>query len=267
MYACHTPHMERTLTICLTQLGCGQKHIKFYLAVFELGTASLIEIAKKARLQRSTAYIIAAELIEMGLVGEDHKTHKKHFVATEPDLLLQKLEAKHRKIGRNTIALREALPELRAAHQSTLVRPRVRTFNGRAGLLPVWKDILSTNGEILLWTNQEVERQFFGQDMHDSFIKERVRKGIPARLLAVDSAKARKLQAEDSQNLRETRILPAGATFTSETYIYGNKVAVIDIGNDIFAVITESEQITASHKNIFELVWRETRAQKESNSK
>lgn len=252
--------MDKTLISSLLQLGCSQKHIKFYQAAFILGPATLLEVAKKARLQRSTAYLIASELTEMGLISEDHQAYKKRFIAAEPDYILQKLEARHRQLGRNNIALKKKLPELRAAHQSTLIRPRVRTFNGKAGLVSVWKDILGEQQEVLLWTNQDIERQFFGEDIHDLFIKERVDKKIPTRVLATDTQRAKDLQLTDQQNLRQTKILPPEAIFTSETYIYGNKVAILDIGKDIFGVITENKQIADSHRNMFELTWQNTPA-------
>jgi len=247
--------MDRTLTNSLLQLGCNEKHVRFYQANLELGIATLLEIAKKAHLQRSTAYLIASELATMGLVSEDHKTYKKLFTAAEPDRILQKLEAKYRQIGRNNIALKEALPELRAAHQTTTIRPRVRTFEGKAGLLAVWKDILSEQQEILLWTNQETERYVFGENTHDLFIKERLTKEIPTRVLAVNNAKGIALQAIDGQNIRQTKILPDDTSFTSETYIYGNKIAILDMNKDIFGIITESEQIATSQRAIFEHVW------------
>lgn len=259
--------MDRILTNSLLQLGCTPKHIKFYRAALDLGAAPLMEIAKKARLQRSTAYLLASELKDMGLINEDHKTYKKQFIAAEPDYVLQRLEAKYRQLGRNNMAFKEVLPELRAVHQATLVRPRVRTFSGKAGLMLVWKDILSEQQEILLWTNQEVERQFFGQDTHVVFIAERVKKGIPTRVLAVDSSKARELLFTDMQNLRETRLLQGNAAFTSETYIYGNKVAILDIGSGIFGVITENKQIADSHRNIFEFTWKNLTPYGESNPK
>lgn len=248
--------MDKILINSLLRLGCNQKHIKFYQAVFILGPATLLEVAKKARLQRSTAYLIASELMEMGLIAEDHQAYKKRFIAAEPDYILQKLEARHRQLGRNNITLKEKLPELRATHQSTLIRPRVRTFSGKAGLVSVWKDIISEQQEILLWTNQDIERQFFGEDIHDLFIKERVEKRIPTRVLATNSQRAKDLQLTDGQNLRQTKILPPQATFTSETYIYGNKVAILDIGKDIFGVITENKQIADSNRNMFEFTWQ-----------
>lgn len=250
--------MDRTLANSLLQLGCNEKHVKFYRANLTLGAATLLEVAKKARLQRSTAYLIARELATMGLINEDHKTYRKLFTAVEPDRILQKLEAKHRQLGRSTIALKEALPELRAAHQATAIRPRVRTFEGKAGLVAVWKDILAERQEILLWTNQKTERFVFGEDTHDLFIRERLVKQIPTRVLAVNNPEAVALQSIDGQNMRQTKLLPDDTLFTSETYIYGNKVAILDMNKDIFGIITESEQIAASQRAVFEHVWRAT---------
>jgi sugar-specific transcriptional regulator TrmB len=247
--------MDRILTQCLAQLGLTDKHIRFYRASLLLGIAPLMEIAKKSRLQRSTAYIIAAELVAMGLIHEDHRTYKKQFVAAEPETLLRKLEAKHRHIGRSALAFKDVLPELRAAHQATTTRPRVRTFEGRPGLVAVWKDILNEQQEILLWTNQETEGQVFGADTHAAFIRERLLKRIPIRVLAVNNPEGAELLPGDNSSMRHTKLLPPNVTFTSETYIYGNKIAVLDIGKDIFGVITENEQIAASQRAIFELMW------------
>lgn len=250
--------MNRALVNCLLQLGCSEKHIKFYNANLELGAATLVEITKKARLQRSTAYIVAAEMVARGLVNEDHKAYRKLFTAAEPDLLLQKLEARQRQITRNTVALKEALPELRAAHQTTTTRPRVRTFEGKDGLVAVWKDILSEQQEILLWTNQETESHVFGRGTHEQFIAERVAKGIEIRVLAVKNSEAETLQTHDDTSLRKTKLLPEDVYFTSETYIYGNKISVLDIGRNIFGVITENEQVANSQRAIFEMVWAQS---------
>lgn len=247
--------MENVLAQSLVQLGCNDKQIRFYWANLQLGAATLADISKKARLQRSTTYLIASDLTHLGLISEDHKSYGKLFVAIEPDGVLAKLEAKGRQLGRQSLALKEVMPELRAAHQATTTRPRVRTFEGKAGLIAIWKDLLQDKQEILLWTNQESERQFFPDDTHGLFIKERVARQIPIRVLAVDNADGHKLQEADEGNLRQTELLPAGYDFTSETYIYGNKVAVLDVGKNIFGVITENAQIAKSQKTMFELAW------------
>lgn len=217
----------------------------------------MVEIAKKARLQRSTAYLIASEMVDQGLVTEDHKAYKKLFIAAEPEFLLRKLETKYRKLGRSALALKEVIPELQAAHQATTTRPRVRAYEGKAGLHAVLKDILEQQQEILLWTNQQAERQFFDAQTHELFIKQRISKQIPLRALVVDNPEGRDLLTSNNTNFRQTRLLPNTMHFTCETYIYGDKVAVIDIGKVIFGVITENKQIAQMHRSIFEAVWNE----------
>jgi sugar-specific transcriptional regulator TrmB len=247
--------MDRILIQCLIQLGCSDKHIKFYRANLKLGAATLTEIIQAAHLQRSTAYLIAAEMVSMGLAEEDHKTYKKLFVAAEPETLLRKLETKHRSLGRSTLAFKDALPELQAAHHATTTRPSVRTFEDSAGLQAVWKDILEASSEILLWSNQSTEEHIFDMEAHSLFIKERTAKGIPIRVLAVNNELGQALQASDSGHLRQTKLLPESVPFSSETYIYDDKVAVLDFGKRVFGVITQNKQITDSQRAIFEYVW------------
>jgi sugar-specific transcriptional regulator TrmB len=240
----------------LHQLGCNDKHVRFYKANVLLGVATLNDIAKLARLQRSTAYVLVKELIVLGLITEDHKTYNKRFIATSPEEILRMLEAKHRTLGRNNLAFKAAMPELRAAHQ-TVSRPRVRVFEGKAGLAAVWQDILRDQQEVLLWTNQDAERAIFDSDTHRTFIKERVAKGISMRVLGVANDSGAALIKTDVASLRQTKLLPTRCVFTSETYVYGNKVAVLDVAHEVFGVITENEQIAASQRALFELAWTE----------
>ena len=249
--------MDKRLISALKQLGCNEKHMRFYYANLQLGSSPLSDIVKQARLQRSTGYVIAAEMLDLGLTEEDHKTYKKLYVAAEPDVLLRKLEAKHRGLGRTIITFKEVLPTLRAEHHATKTRPQVRTFEDKNGLIAVWRDLLQEQQEVLLWSNQSTEQLVFDNEMHEQFIRERVAKHIPIRVLAVNNQRASHLTGTDQENLRQTRILPDSVQFTGETYIYGNKIAVLDFGKKIFGVITENEQIAESQRAIFELTWNQ----------
>lgn len=248
--------MDKVLAHSLIQLGCNEKHVRFYRANLQLGAATLPEVIKVARLHRSTGYLIATEMVEMGLAIEDHKGYKKHFLAAEPGVILRKLEARQRQVGRGAIALKEVLPQLRAVYHESSPLPRVRTFEGKAGLIAIWRDILEEKQEILLWSNQSTEQHIFDSQAHEQFIAERVAKGIPIRVLAIDDARGKALVKSDTEHLRHTKLLPPDIVFTSETYIYGNKVAVLDFSKRIFGVITQNDQIAQSQRAQFEFVWR-----------
>ncbi len=189
------------------------------------------------------------------LITEDHTGYAKKLHPVEPTQLVQLLASRQRQIRKQELELEENLPNLLSHYQSSQTRPRVKVYEGNTGLMRIWKDILSTNSEILLWTNQHTENQFFTASNHDRFITERLTKKIPIRVLAVDNPEGRSLLPLDTVSLRKTKILPQKTTFTTEMYIYGSKIAVLDYDKDIIGVIIESKPFSTTQKAIFELTW------------
>lgn len=247
--------MEKSLQNTLALLGLSTKEMKFFISNFKLGLATINEVAKHARLERSTAYLIAQGLIDKGFIEEDFKEYGKKIYAAEPKKLLRLVSAKQRNLRRNELELEDSLPDLQALYQASEIRPKVRVFQGNNGLLSIWEDILSQKEEILLWTNQETETLFFNEQRHKQFIKERVRKQIPIRVLAVDNEGGKALLTDDPTLLRKVKLLPKGVQFSAETYIYGNKIAILDYKKDIIGINIESEPITATQRAIFEMNW------------
>ncbi|MCL5090854.1 MAG: hypothetical protein M1514_02470 [Patescibacteria group bacterium] len=247
--------MDNIINKTLAALGLEPKEIKFYQTCFKLGSATINEVAKESHLQRSTAYLVAQQLLQKGFLEEDLKSYKKKITALEPTKILQMLSARQRTLKRQELELEENLPLLQAEYQASEIRPKVKVFEGKQGLVSVWKDILSTKGEILLWTNQQTENKVFDKQAHDKFIQERISKRIKIRVLAVNNPQAKELQKLDHLALRETKLLPPNTEFSAETYIYDNKVAILDYNKDIMGIIIESLPISAYHKAIFEMNW------------
>jgi len=247
--------MEKIIAKTLSLLGCDPGETRFFLASFKLGPAGVNDVAKAAHTRRSSAYIIAQSLIAKGLLLEDHKEYGKKVYCLDPKQLLALLSTRQRHIRHQELELEEALPDLWSHYRDSEFRPAVRVFEGNQGLVKIWQDILSTSGEILLWTNQQTENFFFGPKNHDKFIAQRLSRKIPIRVLAVDNPESRELKQQDAAHLRHTKLLPAGTAFSTETYIYDHKIATLDYNKDIVGVIIESAPISASFKAQFELVW------------
>jgi len=248
--------MEKIIKDTLLDLGLTEKEVLFFITNYSLGPSSINVIAKQAKIERSTAYLIAQEMINKGFIIEDFKQYNKSLTTIEPKTLLRMVAAKQRKIGRHELALKENLPDLQALYQASEIRPKVRTYEGRSGIIAVWKDILSVSQEVLLWTNQETETKFFTNEHHKLFIQERLRKTIPLRVLAVNNKKGAELIKIDKVSLRETKLLPKNISFSAETYIYGNKFAVIDYNKDSIGIVIESEPIIKAQRAIFEMTWK-----------
>ncbi len=247
--------MEKIIKNALADLGLTEKEIRFFLTNYQSGPSTINDIAKIARIERSTAYLIAQNLLNRSLILEDFKRYKKTIITVEPKTLLRMLLAKHRQIGRHEQALQENLPELQAIHQSSTIRPKVRTYEGTQGLLAIWRDILADSQEVLLWTNQETENNVFSEKYHSLFIAERIKKKIDMRVLVVNNQKGKLLIKSDTKQMRQSKLLPKNVFFSAETYIYGTKVATLDYNKDIIGIIIESEQIVQSHRAMFDMTW------------
>lgn len=247
--------MDKIIFDSLKQLDLDPLSIRFFLSAFKLGPARIPEIAKIARIKRSTAYLIAKQLEQKGLLLEDHKKYANKVYPIDPHQLLTRISARQRQLRRQEIELEESLPQLQSMYAAVKIQPRVTYFEGNSGLNRVWQDILGAKSEILLWTNQQTENLVFGPQSHDQFISERVRKQIPIRVLAVNNPLGKDLQKNDSLVLRQTKLLPAKTTFTAETYIYDSKIAMLDYNQDTIGIIIESAPLVSQQKAQFELVW------------
>ncbi len=247
--------MESILRRALVELGCSHREVKFYLAALALGPSPISNIASRAKLSRSTAYIIAEQLIERKLIIQDYQPYKKHLSAISPRHVLRQLEAKHRRLGRSTISLKGNIAEIENFYSTDSTVPIVKTYRGLSAVMAVQNDIMRSNTEVLLWTNQSAERSFFTDEQRQTFISQRIKQKINIRVLAVANDEGRQLIASDDTSFRKTRLLPEEVHFTPETYIYNDQIAVIDYDNDIFGVIIKNRLIAESQRAIFEHAW------------
>lgn len=247
--------MDKIIRDTLFLLSLSTKEVSFMLASYKSGPASITTLGKQARLERSTAYLVAEQLLEKGYLKEDYKSYKKQLVAVEPKDLYRMLSAKQRVVRRQEMLFEERLAELQEYAGNAHTLPKVTVFKGKNALVSVWRDVLGTKGEILLWTNQKTESQIFSKELHEKFINERVRKRLPIRVLAVNNEPGKLLQEKDELSLRHSKLLPLQTSFNAETYLYNHTIAMLDYQTDTIGVVINSEAMASTQRAIFEMTW------------
>jgi sugar-specific transcriptional regulator TrmB len=161
--------MEKLLKDALSDLGCSDKEIKFFITTYTTGPASITDLAKIAKMERSTAYFIADQLIAKGFLIEDLKRYKKLITTIEPKTLLRILAARQRKIGRHELALQENLPELQALYQASEIRPKLRTYEGKKGLLEIRRDLLAIRRQKVNFLPKNIMRTLLSKGNGEKF--------------------------------------------------------------------------------------------------
>ena len=247
--------MSKDLLHILESIGLDGKESQLYLAGLQLGAAPASDYAKKAAMNRITAYNTLESMVRCGLLTTVKKVRAKWYSPVAPEYL--SLEAR-----KSAEALDRALPELRSLQGAKYRKPRVRFFEGWEGVRHVYEDTLTAKTEILNFADSAVLRKFWA-NYDDEYVAQRVKRGIVLRGIAPDDATGRRVHGEDKDRLREIRLVPT-AMFDSrnEINIYDHKVAICSFPadarstDDLFGVIIESKEVAQTQRQIFEMAWR-----------
>ena len=233
----------------LEQFGLDGKKADVYLAALELGSTTVIEIAKKAGVKRTTCYDILMDLIKEGLVSETIKGKKRFFIGENPEKIQKDLQRKESLFS-------EILPQLKSIHNISGIKPKIRYFEGKEGLMEAYDDALKYSGEILAFGSEDVYK-VLGRDWVENYIKWRVKKGIRVRaILPSTEYLEREIFVRDQQQLRSCKsIKKEKYPFSIEIDIYGHQKVALISNKEQLAVIIESAEIFNTMKFIFELAW------------
>lgn len=235
----------------LEQFGLNQKEAKVYLAALGLGVASVQSIAKKADIHRVTVYDILETLISKGLIQTTATGKKRQFQAVEPEKILQSLKDKE-----NIFA--ELLPELKAMQDKGQTKPKVMYFEGREAFWQAYQDRIRHMPELkenLMYGSSEKLLNTFPEG-YRRFTKERLAKGIRAKIIVERSSSGLKESQAGGQELREVKFWPAGMSLNASNIIYGNRVMIIS-WESMLLVIIEDKNYAENQRKIFNLLWQQ----------
>lgn len=251
---------DKTLTRALAELGLTPNAVRLYLKSFETGRATVGSLAQLCEMDRSSAHLAAGQLRSAGLLEELPDGNKNLVWVKAPKEVLTRLRIQIRNLRNHYDAVEDALPAMEAVYREKGSVPLMQVFSGKDGLRQIVGTIFANAAEeILLMSNQTAERQVFTPADHEDFIQERLKRSLHIRVLAADTAEGRALISMDGPNLRRTKILSTADTtsFHSETYIYGDCVAMLSFSAVIMGFVVRSKDFADTQRWVFERLWQE----------
>lgn len=239
----------------LKNIGLSDNEARVYLTMLELGPSPVVEIARKAEVNRPTAYVQIESLKKRGLVSMQTKGKKHLFIAESPARLEFYLDSELKDVEHKKDELGKILPDLEKLFASTDSRPQVRFFEGKEGVLAMQNMLLKSGvTEILGVSSMDSVVKVF-PNIQKEYSPERVRKGIRSRLIYSYSG-GPVLKEDDEKVLRESRFIPPDKMpFTGDITVYGNNVAIIAFEGQVSGIVIEHPEIARSFKLFFEFMW------------
>ncbi len=243
----------------LKKLNLTEKEAKVYIALLELGPSTPYRIAKKAHLKRPTAYVIAEELVEKGLIVQVTGEKQKMYIARSPESYVDEVEQRVRDA-------KKVLPELMALQRKTSEKPNILYFEGVSGMKQAY------NYRLKEFHNKEIVGFFARfQDVGQELDKEvfipwneyKEKNNMRVRGFTVDDPNlqtyARFLGGE--AKTITAKYLPESiysADSSLEIFDWGVRIAIMESKQ---AIIIESNKLASSLKQVFELLWQKTKGE------
>ncbi|MDR3642440.1 MAG: helix-turn-helix domain-containing protein [Candidatus Doudnabacteria bacterium] len=233
------------------ELGLDESEVDLYLASLKLGEAGMSELAREAQIKRTSAYVVFQALEKKGLMGSFKLRGGLKFVATAPDILLQKTQ-------KHTEDLRNLLPELNGLAHKKDHRPQITYYEGKEGYFIASGDSLRQPNSTVrhIGSISEIHKVIGEEWDLNYYIPERLKKHIHFKALYFQSQMPQSfLSANHAELLREVKYLPENFIYNTSKLIYGNKMAIFSSKKELVTVIIESPDIATSETKIFETIW------------
>ncbi len=242
----------REIIESLQRYGLPPKAARIYVALLESGEGTVIDIAKKAELKRTTVYNILPELVQDGLIQTTLKQKRRIFFIDDVRRLSFDAQERLKTIEHLT-------PQLLAIQNILPLKPRISFFEGVGGMKELYQDTLdsvSTGGTILSFTGLFDFYTMMPGEYYRWYVSERMKKKIMIRIIAPDSPTAQKWRQDAVKDLRQIKLIQSKSfRFKGDMEIYSNKVALISYPENFMGVIIESREIHEMQKAAFELIW------------
>lgn len=246
------------LVSALKKLNLTEKEAKVYLTLLQLGPSTPYRIAKKASLKRPTAYVIAEELVEKGLIVPVAGEQKRMYIARSPEAYIDE-------VGERVRDARRILPELLALQKKTSEKPNILYFEGIEGMKQAYAYRLQElHGKEMVGffarasdADEEIQREVFVPwNMYKEKHNIRVRGYMP----------------DDPSLQPYTAFLSSGKSIIGKylpVSLYGAdcSLEIADTWTRISFVqakqslIIESKKFATAMRQVFELLWQKTKGE------
>lgn len=244
------------ITEDLKKIGLNSKESQAYLALLELGSASIVALAKKSSLKRTTVYEVLESLKEKGLISETLFGRRIKYIAEPPEKLL---EIKKRELE----TLQNIMPTLDALRNVAIEKPAIRFYQGKEEIREVFRDmVLHTSiKEKILGIESKAKtviKQFDEQFWIDLMAKKKKR-GLES--LSIDAYSPEELNEFVKQypwsvnhGMTIRTIDDAQDLLNVSIYLYQNKVALI-ASDQLLAIVIENQRLRNSFEFLFRKLW------------
>jgi sugar-specific transcriptional regulator TrmB len=247
---------DNDLVQLLASLDLKRNEALTYAALLELDSVSIRKIAVHTGINRGTTYEALKRLVIVGLASVNQRGEREYYTAESPEKIYDLIRDRRRDLLDASESAKTVVSKLLAHHPRNEGRPLVRYYEGDDGIVTILKDVLQTcrdlkNPGYFAFSSSRV-RQYLYRSF-PQFTERRIAEGIAVKVIAVGEG------GEPAEASERKWLVPDTRTDNSSyTIIYGDKVAVVSVSNDLipYGVVTEDAGVAAMQRLLFNQLWK-----------
>lgn len=243
----------------LQEIGLNEKEASIYIALLQVDNASVIEIANKTKINRSTVYVVLEGLIKKGLVSEIPVGKKVHYRAESPERLETFVEGQRILLEERSKKLKDIIPQIKGIQRASGERPVVKYFEGHESTLGNYLSLFTSKdkgGVGYFLYNKDLIDEIFSQDEISSIGKIRLGKGIVGQSLYT----SKKVTRPSGEVSKRIKINGEKYPLYCDISIYEDRMQIVTMGKSVSTVFIQSRDIVETFKSLFRLAFDNIRA-------
>lgn len=226
-----------------------------YMGLLEIDTVSIRKLAAHTGINRGTIYEALKRLMAVGLVSSKHKGERDYYTAESPEKIYDLIRDKRRDLLEVSRVAKTVVPGLLAKRSQPAGQPIVKYFEGDDGVVAILKDVLETcramkRPSYRCYSSKQIRQYLYRK--FPQFTERRIMDGIHVSVISVGDG-------GENAEVSERKWLPDSpdSDASSYTLIYGNKVAVISISNNLtpYGVVVEDSGAATMQRLLFDQLW------------
>ena len=239
----------------LQDIGLTEKEARVYMAALEIGRATADQLAKHAKIVRSTTYVQIESLMKKGLMSTYEEEKKTYLAPESPELLKRLLLKQKDELSTKERDLTSLLPDLLRQFEGAGERPVVRFFAGKEGITVMREEVLGLKKgeEYLVIFSIDSLAGIYTQKELDDFSERRSNQGIKSRYIY--TRVGGKSTSEIPHDTERRYFSPERLPMRSDIFVYRHNVAIMALKGPLFGIVIESKEIADSFRAIFPVLW------------
>lgn len=251
------PAVKQELSQALYELGLTEHECDLYILSLTLGPMNIASLAVQLGISRPNVYKVVAGLERRGLARHvPRQTQRQSFMVEPPTKVTKLLRQKRERMTHMDASITQSMPELLGLYQQGHLPTSIKILDGKEAFLETFFSILDEEREETQFLGSADEFvRFVTWAEERQWIQKRMQRGIRVKCLLTPGPDAHLLHKDETETLREVRILTHLDPFVSSFQIYANKVILWQPRAPI-GILLEDQYIVAMLRSIFFALWK-----------